>query len=44
MVNEYIDSEKAACPVHHCNIKARLGRHGVYGKCDEGHTMKPDEI
>lgn len=44
MVNEYIDSEKAACPVHHCNIKARLGRHVVYVKCDEGHTMKPDEI
>ena len=44
MVNRYISEDHISCPDDHCEIQAKLGRYGVYIKCDAGHTLKIDQI
>ena len=44
VVNWYITKENVKCPIHHCGLYARLGKFGVYVKCDQDHYLKPDEI
>lgn len=43
-VEQYIRHERVRCPQHHCTIKVRLGKQGVYIQCQEGHFLRPDEI
>ena len=42
--NWYISKESVRCPIHHCDIEAKLGQYGIYIKCEKGHYIKPDEI
>ncbi len=45
IVNFYIQQHKIKCPVHGCNIEARVNQYGIYLLCDvKGHFMKIDEI
>jgi len=44
ITNQYIERENVMCPIHHCKIHAKLGKYGIFIKCDQGHFMKPDEI
>ena len=44
ITNWYIDSRHVTCPVHHCDIYAKLGQYGIYVQCEQGHYLKPDEI
>lgn len=42
--NWYISKERVQCPIHHCDIEAKLGQYGIYVRCERGHYLKPDEI
>ena len=42
--NWYINRESVRCPIHHCEIEAKLGQYGIYVRCGRGHYIKPDEI
>lgn len=44
VANWYITHDNVKCPIHHCDIQARVGQYGLYIKCDMGHYLKPDEI
>ena len=43
-INHYILVKHVKCPVHKCDMVAKVGRYGLYVKCDEGHNIKPEEI
>lgn len=43
-VNLYIEQNGITCPQHHCELRAGLGKYGLYVRCDMGHFLKPDEI
>lgn len=42
--NWYINSTHVRCPIHGCDITAKVGQYGIYIRCDRGHYLKPDEI
>jgi len=44
ITNWYIDREQVTCPIHHCGIRAGVGKYGIYVRCEQGHFLKPDEI
>ncbi len=44
IVNTYIISNNVLCPIHKCHLFARLGKFGIYVRCEMGHFLKPDEI
>lgn len=43
-VDWYIMSRHVNCPIHNCDIEAKIGKYGLYIKCDMGHNLKLDEI
>lgn len=43
-INWYIRQENVYCPQDRGNLKACLGRYGVYIRCSNGHYLKPDQI
>ena len=43
-VNSYIYKNGVKCKEHHTDIEARVGRYGLYIKCDCGHYIKPENI
>lgn len=43
-INHYILVKNIKCPKHKCYIEAKVGRYGLYIKCDAGHYIKPDKI
>lgn len=43
-VNHYINIKDVVCPKDGGNIKAKLGKNGIYIACDNGHTFDLDKI
>ena len=43
-VNAYIHIHNVKCKVHHCSLKAGLGKYGIYVRCEAGHFMKVHEM
>lgn len=44
LTNWYINTEHVRCPIHGCDLMAKVGPYGIYIRCDRGHYLKPDEI
>lgn len=43
-INHYMLVKHVKCPIHKCDMMAKVGKYGLYIKCDAGHNMKPEEI
>jgi hypothetical protein len=43
-INHYIYLNHVKCPHHKCDVEAKLGKYGLYIRCDSGHYLKPEEI
>lgn len=43
-INHYMLVKHVKCPIHKCDMTAKVGKYGLYIKCDAGHNMKPEEI
>ena len=43
-VNHYICVKQARCPKCKSYLTAKVSKYGIYIKCDNAHTLKPDEI
>lgn len=43
-INHYMLIKHVKCPIHKCDMTAKVGKYGLYIKCDAGHNMKPEEI
>lgn len=43
-INHYICVENVRCPEHKSYIEARLGKRGLYIRCDRGHFLNPEDI
>ena len=43
-LNHYICVKQARCPKCRGYLTARVSTYGLYIKCDNGHTVRPDEI
>lgn len=44
LTNWYINTEHVRCPIHGCDLTAKVGPYGIYIRCDRGHYLKADEI
>lgn len=44
LTNWYINAEHVRCPIHGCDLTAKVGPYGIYIRCDHGHYLKADEI
>lgn len=42
--NWYINTQHVRCPIHGCDLTAKVGQYGLYIRCDRGHYLKADEI
>lgn len=43
-VNAYIHIHNVKCKVHHCGLRAGVGKFGIYVRCEAGHFMKVHEM
>ncbi|MBE5870111.1 MAG: hypothetical protein E7294_02450 [Lachnospiraceae bacterium] len=43
-INHYMLINHIKCPQHRCEMTAKVGRYGLYIKCDAGHYVKLEEI
>ena len=43
-VNDYIHIHNVKCKIHHCGLRAGLGKYGIYVRCEAGHFMKVHEM
>ena len=43
-INRYIYQNNVRCPEHKCYIEAKIGKYGLYIKCDCGHSLQPENI
>lgn len=43
-INHYMLINHVKCPLHKCEMTAKVGPYGLYIKCDAGHYVKPEEI
>lgn len=43
-INHYMMVNHVKCPQHHCDMEAKIGKYGLYIRCDAGHYLKPEEI
>ena len=43
-INRYMNIGNVKCPQHNCYMEAKLGKYGLYIRCEAGHYVKPEEI
>lgn len=43
-INHYMLINHVKCPLHKCDMEAKVGKWGLYIRCDAGHNIKPEEI
>ena len=44
LTNWHINTEHVRCPIHGCDLMAKVRPYGIYIRCDRGHYLKIDEI